>query len=113
MYSSYSISMNHEQDEEFSQILEGTDLEEFLVASPDESPEVLGIITSPTIEQCNAEELAALEGSNRVHCTAFRGGLLPGAFLFIFTMGFAVIIRGQILFLSANAILPISFEGRH
>ena len=42
------------------------DLEEIVDASPEESPELVGVTKSPTIEQCNTEGLAPLVGSNRV-----------------------------------------------
>ena len=100
--------MNHERDEEFCRILDGMDLEEILNASPNESPELLGVVGSPTIEPCNAEGLATL-GEAIEYCIQRR--ILPGALLFIFTVGGAVIIRGRILFPSANVIVLILFEG--
>ena len=40
--------MNYGQDEGFSCILEGMNLREILVASLDESPELLGVVRSLT-----------------------------------------------------------------
>ena len=67
--------MNHKQ-EEFSRILEGTDVEEILHvdALTDASPELLGVVGYPTIELRNAEGLASLEGSNKVHVLHSDGG---------------------------------------
>ena len=50
--------MNHEESKELSQILERIDLEEILDASPDELPELLGVVGSPTIELRNRQRLA-------------------------------------------------------
>ena len=56
--------MNYEHNEDFSCILEGTDLNKILDASPKDTPELLGVIRSLRTEPCNAEWLAPMEGRN-------------------------------------------------
>ena len=100
--------MNHKQDKQFSRILEGTDLEEILDASPDELPELLGIISLPQSSYITQGGWQSWRGAS----IGFGGELLPGAPLFTFTMSGAVIIQGQ-MFPSASTIVWILLKGRH